>query len=67
MLLPLGPTGTFEQRTIMTSASDVGEGPIRWGMLAVISLAIMALTLNWFDVATAFRSSAPSFTSGLGR
>jgi hypothetical protein len=25
-----------------------------WGMLAVISLGILALTLNWFDVAGVF-------------
>ena len=34
----------------MTSARCVGDGPDRWGMLAVISLGIFALTLNWFDV-----------------
>ena len=38
----------------MTSVQGTGQGPVRWGMLAVVSLGIMALTLNWVDVATAF-------------
>jgi nitrate/nitrite transporter NarK len=35
-------------------------------MLAVISLGIMALTLNWFDVATAFPLIGAQFKVGLG-
>jgi len=35
-------------------------------MLAVISLGIMALTLNWFDVATAFPLIGAEFKVGLG-
>jgi MFS family permease len=35
-------------------------------MLAVISLGIMALTLNWFDVATAFPLIGAEFHVGLG-
>jgi ACS family D-galactonate transporter-like MFS transporter len=35
-------------------------------MLAVISLGIMALTLNWFDVATAFPLIGAEFGVGLG-
>jgi MFS family permease len=66
MLLPLDPTGTFDLRTIMTCTSGAGEGPMRWGMLAVISLDIMALTLNWFDVATAFPLIGAEFHVGLG-
>src|SRR5271167_3345894 len=50
----------------MTSARGVGEGPDRWGMLAVISLGIFALTLNWFDVATAFPLIGTEFNVGLG-
>ena len=50
----------------MTSAQGVGEGPDRWGMLAVISLGIFALTLNWFDVATAFPLIGAEFKVGLG-
>ena len=50
----------------MTSARGVGEGPDRWAMLAVISLGIFALTLNWFDVATAFPLIGAEFKVGLG-
>jgi len=39
---------------------------MRWSMLAVISLAVMALTLNWFDVATAFPLIGAEFNLGLG-
>src|ERR1035438_4617005 len=35
-------------------------------MLAVISLGIIALTLNWFDVATAFPLIGAEFKVGLG-
>jgi MFS transporter, ACS family, D-galactonate transporter len=42
------------------------DGPVRWGMLAVISLGIIALTLNWFDVATAFPLIGAQFGVGLG-
>ena len=35
-------------------------------MLAIISLGILALTLNWFDVATAFPLIAAEFKVGLG-
>lgn len=51
---------------MVTSASGVENGPVRWGMLAVISLGIMALTLNWFDVATAFPLIGGEFHVGLG-
>src|SRR5271155_5503628 len=50
----------------MTFARGVGEGPDRWGILAVISLGIFALTLNWFDVATAFPLIGGEFHVGLG-
>ena len=50
----------------MTSARSVEDGPVRWGMLAVISLGIFALTLNWFDVATAFPLIGAEFHVGLG-
>jgi len=35
-------------------------------MLAVVSLGIVALTLNWFDVATAFPLIGAEFKVGLG-
>jgi hypothetical protein len=35
-------------------------------MLGVISLGILALTLNWFDVATAFPLIGAQFKVGLG-
>jgi MFS transporter, ACS family, D-galactonate transporter len=50
----------------MTSGPGSVHGPARWGMLAVISLGIMALTLNWFDVATAFPPIGAEFKVGLG-
>jgi ACS family D-galactonate transporter-like MFS transporter len=42
------------------------QGPDRWRMLAVVSLGIIALTLNWFDVATAFPLIGAQFKVGLG-
>jgi ACS family D-galactonate transporter-like MFS transporter len=42
------------------------QGPVRWRMLAVVSLGIIALTLNWFDVATAFPLIGAQFKVGLG-
>jgi ACS family D-galactonate transporter-like MFS transporter len=50
----------------MISGPGIDEGPGRWGMLAVISLGVMALTLNWFDVATAFPLIGAEFKVGLG-
>ena len=50
----------------MISGPGIDEGPGRWGMLGVISLGIMALTLNWFDVATAFPLIGAEFKVGLG-
>jgi MFS family permease len=50
----------------MISGPGIEEDPRRWGMLAVISLGIMALTLNWFDVATAFPLIGNEFKVGLG-
>jgi MFS transporter, ACS family, D-galactonate transporter len=38
----------------------------RWGMLAVVSLGVVALTLNWFDIATAFPVIGMEFNVGLG-
>jgi MFS family permease len=49
-----------------TSARSAGPGTVRWRMLAVISLGIAALTLNWFDVATAFPLIGSEFKVGLG-
>ena len=42
------------------------QGLRRWGMLAVVSLGIVALTLNWFDIATAFPLVGKEFHVGLG-
>lgn len=60
------PSGTRDQRTTITSGDLADEGSLRWGMLAVISLGVMALTLNWFDVATAFPLIGAEFHVGLG-
>ena len=49
----------------MTSVHGAGQGPVRWGMLTVISLGIIALTLNWFDVAAAFPLIGAEFKVGL--
>src|SRR5271170_1017933 len=50
----------------MASVRGAGQGSARWGMLALISLGIIALTLNWFDVATAFPFIGAEFKVGLG-
>ncbi len=50
----------------MTSARSTEDGPFRWGMLAVISLGVVALTLNWFDIAAAFPLIGAQFKVGLG-
>ena len=50
----------------MTSARGVEGSSYRWPMLAVLSLGIVALTLNWFDVATAFPLIGAEFKVGLG-
>jgi hypothetical protein len=51
----------------MTSARGAEGSSYRWPMLAVLSLGIVALTLNWFDVATAFPLIGAEFKVGLGR
>ena len=38
----------------------------RWRMLAIIGLGFTVLTLNWFDVATAFPLIGAEFNAGLG-
>jgi MFS transporter, ACS family, D-galactonate transporter len=50
----------------MTSVPGAPAGRVRWGMLGLISLGIIALTLNWFDVATAFPLIGAEFKVGLG-
>ena len=50
----------------MASVHGAEQGSARWGMLGVISLGIIALTLNWFDVATAFPFIGAEFKVGLG-
>jgi MFS transporter, ACS family, D-galactonate transporter len=54
-------TGAF-----VTAMAGTPEGRTRWGMLAIISLGVIALTLNWFDVATAFPLIGAQFKLGLG-
>ncbi len=51
----------------MTSTEGGDVGSDRWGMLAVVCLGIGALTLNWFDVATAFPLIGREFNVGLGK
>jgi MFS transporter, ACS family, D-galactonate transporter len=41
------------------------DGAIRWLMLGIICLGFISLTLNWFDVATAFGLIATEFKVGL--
>jgi ACS family D-galactonate transporter-like MFS transporter len=50
----------------MTSVSTIQGSPARWVMLATVSLGVIALTLNWFDVATAFPLIGAQFNVGLG-
>ena len=50
----------------MTAVHGAGPALVRWRMLAVVSLGIIALTLNWFDVATAFPLIGAQFKVGLG-
>src|SRR5579862_7731544 len=64
MAWPPGRPG--RQGTNMTSARGIEGGSYRWPMLAVLSLGIVALTLNWFDVATAFPLIGAEFKVGLG-
>jgi ACS family D-galactonate transporter-like MFS transporter len=51
---------------IMSTTLAVEDDRVRWSMLAVISLGIFALTLNWFDLATAFPLIGAEFHVGLG-
>src|SRR5450755_3966899 len=60
------PGRPCRQGTNMTSARGVEGSSYRWPMLAVVSLGIVALTLNWFDVATAFPLIGAEFKVGLG-
>jgi ACS family D-galactonate transporter-like MFS transporter len=50
----------------VTAVLAATQRPVRWGMLAVLSAGIFALTLNWFDVATAFPLIGARFHIGLG-
>jgi len=47
------------------SSTRQQDGGIRWLMLAIISLGFISLTLNWFDVATAFGLIGAEFKVGL--
>ncbi|GAA3543756.1 MFS transporter [Amycolatopsis ultiminotia] len=48
----------------MTEPS-AGRPATRWTMLGIISLGFVTLTLNWFDVATAFGAIGAEFDVGL--
>src|SRR5580698_11001915 len=50
----------------MASMRGATQDGSRWGMLAILGLGIGALTLNWFDVATAFPLIGKEFRVGLG-
>ena len=50
--------------TALPSARQ-SDGATRWLMLAIISLGFISLTLNWFDVATAFGLIGAEFKVGL--
>jgi ACS family D-galactonate transporter-like MFS transporter len=50
----------------LTAIRSSQGSPVRWVMLATVSLGVMALTLNWFDVATAFPLIGAQFHVGLG-
>src|ERR1700685_4118948 len=60
------PGGNAGKETNMTSARGIEGSSYRWPMLAVLSLGIVALTLHWFDVATAFPLIGAEFKVGLG-
>lgn len=60
------PEWPADTRTMVTSAPGADEGLIRWRILGVISLGVVALTLNWFDVATAFPPIRSQFHVGPG-
>ncbi len=49
----------------MASIRGAQQDGSRWSMLAILSLGIGALTLNWFDVATAFPLIGAEFKVGL--
>ena len=47
------------------SSARQEDGATRWIMLGIISLGFISLTLNWFDVATAFGLIGAEFKVGL--
>lgn len=49
------------------AAASPDDAATAWAMLALISAGFLALTLNWFDVAAAFRLSGRSSTSDSDR
>ena len=50
----------------VSSPGGTAEGALRWRMLTLLSVGILALTVNWFDVATAFPLIRAEFKVGLG-
>jgi ACS family D-galactonate transporter-like MFS transporter len=59
-------TERYRQGTFVTATRIAHGDSTRWGMLAIISLGVVALTLNWFDIATAFPPIGAEFKVGLG-
>jgi MFS transporter, ACS family, D-galactonate transporter len=51
---------------LVTAVRRAQGDSARWAMLAIISLGVVALTLNWFDIATAFPLIGAEFKVGLG-
>ncbi|WP_331772846.1 hypothetical protein OG948_56295 (plasmid) [Embleya sp. NBC_00888] len=59
-------TSSAPASTMSASWSPSESGNPRWGMLALICSGFLALTLNRFDVATAFPLIGAEFHAGLG-
>jgi MFS transporter, ACS family, D-galactonate transporter len=56
----------YRQGAFVTAARIPRGDLTRWRMLAVVSLGVVALTVNWFDIATAFPRIGAEFKVGLG-
>jgi MFS transporter, ACS family, D-galactonate transporter len=50
----------------VTSVLTSPAGPVRWVMLGTVSMGVVALTVNWFDIAVAFTPIGAEFHVGLG-
>jgi MFS transporter, ACS family, D-galactonate transporter len=58
--------GGRRQGTLVTATRGTSGDSARWRVLAIVSLGVVALTLNWFDIATAFPLIGAEFKVGLG-